>query len=80
VRTNMLKATRTETSTGRIIWVKELTDNWWQVYHDICIFSWGINPKYFKHDGEQVSYRDPSAVKMECRNRIKNRTIFLERV
>lgn len=75
----MLKAINTETSTGRIIWEKTLTDNWWGTYHDICVFSWCTPPKYFDRDGNQVSYFQ-KAVKMVCVDRQRNRTVTVNRV
>lgn len=75
----MLKAIKTRTSTGAVIWEKELTDNWWRTYHDICIFDWAINPKYFDENGKQVSYRDPS-IKMVCVDRQRDITVTLTRI
>lgn len=72
----MIRYIKSKTSTGEIIKEKTITDNWWGTYHDICIFSWCIPPKYYDENGKQVSWREPSK-KMVCVDRQRDVTVTL---
>lgn len=75
----MLRYVKTRTSDGTVLKEKMITDNWWGVYHDICVFDWSLPPKYIDKNGNLVGWKDPSKT-MVCVDRGKDITVTLTRV
>ena len=87
----MLHCIKSKTSTGEILKEKDITDNWWQTYHDICIFDWALAPKCYDSEGNSTRYWkeclpqgkanivNNNAKKMVCIDRQRDITVTLIR-
>lgn len=83
--TNMIQFIKTRTSTGAVICKKEITPNWFETYHEVCVFSWGMSPECYDENGNRVPYwahptkrvTNPKAKKMVCVDRQRDITVTL---
>ena len=87
----MIHYIKSVTSTGKILCTKDIPDNWWYTYHDICIFDWSLPPECTDKDGNKVPYwkeclpqgkaniTNDEAKKMVCVDRQRDITVTLIR-